>query len=115
MAITPGNPQDLVGAALLRRHSPIPQRLLAERSSALLRRHSPIPQRLRAERSSDARKFREGLRGHGCEPVIPPTPRTPPHGYDKQAYKARHLIEGMFGRLKDVRRIATRYDKRAAI
>ena len=48
-----------------------------------------------------------------CHSTQPP--RTPPHGYDKQAYKARHLIEGMFGRLKDVRRIATRYDKRAAI
>ncbi len=58
--------------------------------------------------------------GKGCADMdaslsFHPPPRTPPHGYDKQAYKARHLIEGMFGRLKDVRRIATRYDKRAAI
>ena len=48
-----------------------------------------------------------------CHSTQPP--RTHPHGYDKQAYKARNLIEGMFCRLKDVRRIATRYDKRAAI
>ncbi len=33
--------------------------------------------------------------------------------YDAEAYRARNLIERMFCRLKDFRRIATRYDKRA--
>jgi transposase len=34
--------------------------------------------------------------------------------YDKSRYHDRHLIENAFGRLKDFRRVATRYDKLAA-
>jgi transposase len=46
--------------------------------------------------------------------TIPPNPtRKYPHRYDKRAYKGRNVIERMFCRLKDFRRIATRYDKRA--
>jgi len=41
--------------------------------------------------------------------------RKHPHAYDPKAYKGRNLIERMFCRLKDFRRIATRYDKRADI
>ena len=33
--------------------------------------------------------------------------------YDKDLYKARHLIENFFAKLKQYRAIATRYDKRA--
>jgi len=48
--------------------------------------------------------------------VIPPNPtRRNPHAYDPEAYRARNLVERMFCRLKDFRRIATRYDKRADI
>ncbi|WMT85263.1 transposase [Pelagibacterium sp. 26DY04] len=39
--------------------------------------------------------------------------RKHPHAWDRIAYKSRNLIERMFCRLKDFRRIATRYDKRA--
>ena len=46
--------------------------------------------------------------------VIPPKAnRTTPREYDKDLYKARHLIENFFARLKQFRAIATRYDKRA--
>jgi transposase len=31
--------------------------------------------------------------------------------YDKVLYRQRHRIENMFGRLKDWRRVATRYDR----
>jgi len=56
------------------------------------------------------------LAERGCEPVIPPNPtRKRPASYDPAAYKARNLIERMFCRLKDFRRIATRYDKRVDI
>jgi transposase len=34
--------------------------------------------------------------------------------YDKDRYRSRHLIESAFCRLKDFRRIATRYDKLTA-
>jgi transposase len=33
--------------------------------------------------------------------------------YDKELYKARHLIENFFAKLKQYRAIATRYDERA--
>ena len=47
--------------------------------------------------------------------VIPPkSNRTPLRAYDQDLYKARHLIENFFARLKQYRALATRYDKRAA-
>lgn len=80
---------------------------------ALLKRVA-TPRRLIADRAYDAKKLRDWLTERGCEPVIPPNPtRKHPHGYDTQAYKQRNLIERMFCRLKDFRRVATRYDKRA--
>lgn len=97
LAVTPGNTHDLVGAG------------------ALLRRVPP-PRRLIADRAYDARSFRDWLRARGCRAVIPPNPtRKHPHKYDARVYKQRNRIERMFCRLKDFRRIATRYDKRADV
>ena len=46
--------------------------------------------------------------------MIPPKAnRRDPRSYDKDLYKARHLIENFFAKLKQFRAIATRYDKRA--
>ena len=74
----------------------------------------PTPAKLIADRAYDARSLRTWLAERGCEAVIPPNPtRKHPRSYDRNAYKARNLIERMFCRLKDFRRIATRYDKRA--
>jgi transposase len=74
------------------------------------------PKRLLADRAYDARSLREMLAGRRIKAVIPPNPtRKHPHRYDKTAYKGRNVIERMFCRLKDFRRIATRYDKRADI
>jgi putative transposase len=51
----------------------------------------------------------------GTLPVIPNNPtRKRPHPFDEHAYRHRNLIERMFCRLKDWRRIATRYDKLAS-
>ena len=41
------------------------------------------------------------------------TSRKQPFPLDRKAYRRRNVIERMFGRLKDFRRIATRYDKLA--
>ena len=50
----------------------------------------------------------------GIRAVIPPKAnRKQPRPYDKDLYKARHLIENFFAKLKQFRAIATRYDKRA--
>ncbi len=48
----------------------------------------------------------------GKTAVIPPkSNRKVQREYDKELYKARHLIENFFLRLKQYRAIATRYDK----
>ena len=77
----------------------------------LLRAAGPIG-RLIADKAYDTNAFRELLAAHGVEAVIPSQGRrTQPMPYDKAAYRQRNLIERMFGRLKDFRRLATRYDK----
>ena len=54
-------------------------------------------------------------RGLVGPPVIPNNPtRKRRHPFDPVAYRLRNLIERAFCRLKDWRRIATRYDKLAA-
>jgi len=56
----------------------------------------------------------ERLESLGKTAVIPPQRnRTSPRDYDRDLYKARHLIENFFAKLKQYRGIATRYDKRA--
>ena len=75
-----------------------------------------LPRRLLADRAYDAKSLRDWLAERRVKAVIPPNPtRKHPHAYDPKAYKLRNLIERMFCRLKDFRRIATRYDKRADI
>lgn len=76
----------------------------------------PRPKSLLADRAYDARSLRDVLASRGIKAVIPPNPtRKHPYRYDKRAYKGRNVIERMFCRLKDFRRIATRYDRRADI
>ncbi|BCH28813.1 IS5 family transposase [Mesorhizobium sp. L-8-10] len=54
------------------------------------------------------------LQSAGVEIVIPPrSNRKQPRRYDTELYKARHLTENFFAKLKQYRAIATRYDKRA--
>jgi transposase len=48
----------------------------------------------------------------GARPVIPNrSNRTALHRFNKRAYRGRNVIERCFCRLKDLRRVATRYDK----
>jgi transposase len=79
----------------------------------LLSRAGPL-RRLAADRAYDANGLRQFLAEQRADAVIPSTTsRKRPIPYDRQAYRERNLIERMFGRLKDWRRIATRYDKLA--
>jgi transposase len=56
----------------------------------------------------------EPLAAAGKTTVIPPKAnRRSPRSLDRELYKARHLIENFFARLKQFRAIATRYDKTA--
>jgi transposase len=67
---------------------------------------------LLADKGYDADWFRNDLLKRGIRPCIPPTKkRKKAIFYDKELYKQRHKIENMFGRLKDWRRIAMRYDR----
>ncbi|CUH44799.1 Transposase [Ruegeria atlantica] len=62
---------------------------------------------LLGDRGYDADWFREALTDKGLKPCIPGRKsRDKPVRYDKR----RNRIEIMFGRLKDWRRVATRYD-----
>lgn len=70
--------------------------------------------RLVADRGYDANHFRDTLKGAGTKPVIPGRiNRKRPIRYDRRRYRDRWRIEAVFCRLKDFRRIATRYDKLA--
>ena len=65
-----------------------------------------------ADRGYDADWFREGLKERSIEPCIPSRRNRKdiiPH--DTRICRSRHKIENMFGRLKDWRRVATRYDR----
>ena len=67
---------------------------------------------LLADRGYDADWFRDALRARGIEPCIPPKKnRKTKIEYNETLYKQRHKVENMFAKLKDWRRIATRYDR----
>ena len=60
----------------------------------------------------DSDGIRNDLAERGIEPVIPPrSNRKTPIEYDREVYKRRNLIERCVNRLKQFRRIATRYEK----
>ena len=67
------------------------------------------------DRAFDAQaRVIEPLLAAGKTVVIPSRrSRKEPRDYDRHLYKARHLIENFFARLKQYRAIATRYDKTA--
>jgi transposase len=69
---------------------------------------------LLGDKAYDSNSFRKLLREDGITPVIPGRAnRKKLIRYDKEAYKGRNVIERCYCRLKDFRRIATRYDKLA--
>jgi len=65
-----------------------------------------------ADKGYDADWFRAALAARDIASCIPSRAnRKIAVVYDKVLYKQRHKIENMFGRLKDWRRIHTRYDR----
>ena len=67
---------------------------------------------LLGDRGYDADRFRNALKDKGIRACIPGRQqRKTPVKYDKRRYRRRNRIEIMFGRLKDWRRVATRYDR----
>lgn len=93
MLLSPGQMSDYKGAALM--------------IDAL-----PQAQELIGDRGYDADWFRDALTARGTTPCIPSkSNRKIPIPHDQTLYRQRHKIEIMFGRLKDWRRIHTRYDR----
>ena len=75
---------------------------------------APAMSQLLADKGYDGDDFRAEVIKRGAKPVIPnKSNRAHLHRFDKRAYKGRNVIERCFCRLKDFRRIATRYDKLA--
>jgi transposase len=93
MLLTEGQMSDFNGAALM-----LPMFLGAKT--------------LLGDKGYDADWFREALKLRKITPCIPSkSNRKRPIPHDVTLYKKRHKIENMFGRLKDWRRIHTRYDR----
>ena len=72
----------------------------------------PAAKALLGDRGYAANWFRPALAERGIEACIPSSnSRKVAIPHHKQLYRQRHKIENMFARLKDWRRIATRYDR----
>jgi len=70
---------------------------------------------LLADRGYDADWIRDIVRQHGAWANIPPKKnRTETLCFSPHLYRARNLVERFFSRIKQCRRVATRYDKLAA-
>lgn len=69
---------------------------------------------LSADKAYDTDAILEHLDANGIEAVIPPrSHRIVQRPFDKHLYKNRNLVERFFCRVKQFRRVATRYDKLA--
>src|SRR6202041_3785872 len=67
-----------------------------------------------ADCAYDSHGFRSFLALRGTRAVVPNNrTRKHPYPFDRLLYRRRNQIERMFRRLKDFRRVATRYDKLA--
>lgn len=77
-------------------------------------RRSKIAKRLLGDRAYDSAELRLWLNERGTKAVVPnKCNRKQTFSFDRRSYQQRHKIENAFCRLKDFRRIATRYDRLA--
>ena len=73
-----------------------------------------LPRSLLADKGYDADRFREDLLLLGVNPIIPfKSNRHERWALDRALYRERNRVERVIGRLKQFRRVATRYDKTA--
>ena len=80
--------------------------------AAALMNDLPEADWLLADRGNDADWFREGRIDKGTRPCIPGRKsRKTTTKYDKRRYKRHNRIERMFGRIKNLRHVATRCDR----
>ena len=80
------------------------------RSPSAVSKPVPPAAELVADKGYDSKALRDWLAERGTTAVIPPRKnRKVQYHYDKTVYRQRNIIERMFCRLKDWRRIATRF------
>ena len=71
-------------------------------------------ERVICDRAYSSASWRAGIRLVGAEPVVPANRTHPAVAYDRAAYRRRSRVEQLWGRLKEWRAVATRYEKTAA-
>ena len=82
------------------------------KGAALMVDALPQGKALLGDKGYDADWFRQTLIKRCITPCISPkSNRKNPPAFDRELYRSRHKIENMFGKLKDWRRIHTRYDR----
>lgn len=94
LLLTPGNRHDIIGA---------PSLVAGQTDRTIL-----------ADKAYDTDNFRLLLQELGLRACIPPRAgRTEPASYHSGFYRKRHTVENFFQRIKELRAIATRYEKLA--
>ena len=89
-----------------------PGQMSDAKGALALLRDLPPARTLLADKGYDADWFRQALEDRGIAACIPARRgRQNPASHDRKLYRQRHRIENLFARLKDWRRIATRYDR----
>jgi putative transposase len=77
-------------------------------------RRTKAAAKLIGDAAYDSADLRHWLTERGTKPVVPNrSNRTQLFSFDRKSYRQRHRIENAFCRLKDFRRIFTRYDRLA--
>ena len=90
------------------------QKADCQSAPALLAGHSA--KAVIADKGYDSAPLRQWLQQRGSQPVIPPRRnRKLLFAYDEVFYRQRNIIERTINRIKDWRRIATRYDRHASV
>lgn len=73
------------------------------------------PKRVVGDKGYSSRRIRGWLRQHGIRHTIPHKRNECQRGsFDRALYRERNVVERLINRLKQFRRVATRYEKRAA-
>lgn len=88
---------------------------LMEHGAVKRRRGRPRvrPKRVAGDKGYSSKKNRQYLRRRGIGAVIARQKRERRTRFDKEAYRQRNVVERLINRLKQFRRVATRYEKRA--
>jgi transposase len=105
--LTPGQAHELSVAECLLQAAPTP--------SGRVGRPHWRPRRVVGDKGYSSPGFRAFLRRQGIRLTIPHRSDQPRRGpFDRVVYRLRNRVERLINQLKQFRRIATRYEKRAA-